>query len=402
MENKSKIYKSTINSNLNSTQKDLSKQKILKKDVKIVKGNKRPSTATVTKSININTNNVHQNIHSNHPPLTKKNNQDKNNVKKNNKIIINNKNSHLNKNIYRYNNLEEAVLFLQKEIRKFLHQKKNDPKNQMIEKLKQKKIDILHNYKIIDKNEQKEKEIISTVDLNFNDFLKNIKTGKKSNYNNHEHNDHKNNNNNTLKEEKHEFTNIEDTNNNLKKKNSNENNSTNNNNNKNNNNLNNNNKNKINNNNKNKINDNNIISNIDNNNNNIINNIDNDNNNIITEKKNSNDIQKEENEEIKYEGPNSDLKGLDDKYNIDDIEEEIIKNYKVEPKNIKLIDKKPVSTSGRKKQELNIVVLSKKDEKEKNNKTSNQENIFERIAKGMQKDKNEKKKKIKRKRKIIN
>ena len=69
MENKSKIYKSTINSNLNSTQKDLSKQKILKKDVKIVKGNKRPSTATVTKSININTNNVHQNIHSNHPPL---------------------------------------------------------------------------------------------------------------------------------------------------------------------------------------------------------------------------------------------------------------------------------------------------------------------------------------------
>ena len=45
-------------------------------------------------------------------------------MKKNNKIIINNKNSHLNKNIYRYNNLEEAVLFLQKEIRKFLKKKK--------------------------------------------------------------------------------------------------------------------------------------------------------------------------------------------------------------------------------------------------------------------------------------
>ena len=42
MENKPKIYKSTNNPNINNTQKDLTKQKLLKKDVKIVNGNKRP------------------------------------------------------------------------------------------------------------------------------------------------------------------------------------------------------------------------------------------------------------------------------------------------------------------------------------------------------------------------
>ena len=47
MENKPKIYKSTNNPNINNTQKDLTKQKLLKKDVKIVKGNKRPSTTTI-------------------------------------------------------------------------------------------------------------------------------------------------------------------------------------------------------------------------------------------------------------------------------------------------------------------------------------------------------------------
>ena len=95
MENKPKMYKSTNNPNVN-TQKDLTKQKLLKKDVKIVKGNKRPSTATTTKSVNINNQNNHIN---NHPSSAKKVHNEKNNtIKKTSKLIVNNNNSHPNKN----------------------------------------------------------------------------------------------------------------------------------------------------------------------------------------------------------------------------------------------------------------------------------------------------------------
>ena len=405
MENKPKMYKSTNNPNVN-TQKDLTKQKLLKKDVKIVKGNKRPSTATTTKSVNINNQNNHIN---NHPSSAKKVHNEKNNtIKKTSKVIVNNNNSHLNKNLIKYNNLEEAVLILQKEVRKFLDKKKNDPKIQMIEKLKQRKIDILHNYRIIDNKKSdldtKEKEIISTFDLNYNEILKSIKAGKKNN-NNKDSNNIKLN----IKEEKHINHKIEDSND-LIKKNSKENNSNNNSNNINNNTNNHNTKN--NNTNNNNTNFNNI--NFNNNNINTSNN-NNNNNNIDLEKKKQNiENEKEDIDDIEENIPNSDLIGLDDKYNIDDIDEEIIKNYKVEPKEIKLQEKKP--SSGRKKQELDVIIVSKKEDKEKlikpivhenkkeekNIKPNIQENIFEKIAKGMQKDKNEKKEDKKKKENIHN
>ena len=381
MENKPKIYKSTNNPNINNTQKDLTKQKLLKKDVKIVKGNKRPSTTTTTKSVNINNQNNHIN---NHPSSAKKLHNEKNNntIKKTSKVIVNNKNSHLNKNLIKYNNLEEAVLILQKEVRKFLDKKKNDPKTKMIEKLKQRKIDILHNYRIIDNKksdlDSNEKDTISSLDLNYNDILKNIKSGKKNNNNIDSTNIKLN-----IKEEKNDNDKIEDSNN-LINKNSNEN--------ENNNNINNNNHN---------------FNNIIFSNNNNTNNINNDNINLEKQKQKI-EIEKEDIDDIEEDIPNSDLIGLDDKYNIDDIDEEIIKNYKVEPKEIKLQEKKP--TSGRKKQELNVIVVSKKDDKEKfkpiihenkkeekNIKPNNQENIFEKIVKGMQKDKNEKKEDKKKK-----
>ena len=381
MENKPKIYKSTNNPNINNTQKDLTKQKLLKKDVKIVKGNKRPSTTTTTKSVNINNQNNHIN---NHPSSAKKLHNEKNNntIKKTSKVIVNNKNSHLNKNLIKYNNLEEAVLILQKEVRKFLDKKKNDPKTKMIEKLKQRKIDILHNYRIIDNKksdlDSNEKDTISSLDLNYNDILKNIKSGKKNNNNIDSTNIKLN-----IKEEKNDNDKIEDSIN-LINKNSNEN--------ENNNNINNNNHN---------------FNNIIFSNNNNTNNINNDNINLEKQKQKI-EIEKEDIDDIEEDIPNSDLIGLDDKYNIDDIDEEIIKNYKVEPKEIKLQEKKP--TSGRKKQELNVIVVSKKDDKEKfkpiihenkkeekNIKPNNQENIFEKIVKGMQKDKNEKKEDKKKK-----
>ena len=219
MENKPKINKSTNNPNINNNQKDLNKQKLLKKDVKIVKGNKRPSTSTTTKSVNINNQN---NLINNHPSSSKKVHNEKNNntIKKTPKLIVNNKNSHLNKNLIKYNNLEEAVLILQKEVRKYLDKKKNDPKTQMIEKLKQRKIDILHNYRIIDNKKSdidtRGKEIISTLDLNYNEILKSIKSGKKSNSNIDSNNIKLN-----LKEEKNINHKIEDSNN-LINKNSNE------------------------------------------------------------------------------------------------------------------------------------------------------------------------------------
>ena len=96
------------------------------------------------------------------------------------------------KNAKKFNNIDEIVLFLQKNIRKYLYRIHNEPKLQMIKILKEKKKNLFENYKIINnpslinelKNEQIEKNSNDkNININSENNIQNISDNKTENIN---------------------------------------------------------------------------------------------------------------------------------------------------------------------------------------------------------------------------
>ena len=140
MNNKGRINKQNQN-----ISKD--KQKIIKKEkeIKTTVNKKQPVEIVQNKNTSINSNN-YNNMKKFSDTLVF--NQKRKNPISNKKITKNPETKEKKK--FPFKNLEEVALIIQRNVRKYLKKLKNNPRHQMMEILRQRKINILSNYKVLD------------------------------------------------------------------------------------------------------------------------------------------------------------------------------------------------------------------------------------------------------------
>ena len=168
---KKKHHKNNSSSNLEQF-----KPKLIKRDIQIIP-NKKENIIPSVFNINIKKpvrRNSQKKFNSNSINISKKgNNKNKDiySARENN----NNRKKQQSKKQKKFKNIDEIVLFLQKNIRNYLYRIHNEPKLQMIKMLKEKKKNLFENYKIINNptliNEFKKEQI----EKNNNDINENNK-----------------------------------------------------------------------------------------------------------------------------------------------------------------------------------------------------------------------------------